>query len=154
VVLVNWYLVPPYGTFEVASAENVVSLVVFPLVAGASAILMERSGAGRAALATERAAGAGRRHPGLGRVRGRWTSTGSRCCTRRVVATSGGIDRGCGAVVDVACPAATASSPARAHGRDPSFLSPPPLALVRRPVVDEERRAELAPSIGPLGAAS
>ena len=41
VVLVNWYLVPPYGTFEVASPDNVVALVVFALVSGAVAILAE-----------------------------------------------------------------------------------------------------------------
>lgn len=41
VVLVNWYLVPPYGTFEVASPDNVVALVVFTLVAVVAATLME-----------------------------------------------------------------------------------------------------------------
>jgi two-component system sensor histidine kinase KdpD len=41
VVLVNWYLVPPYGTFAVASTENVVALVVFAFVAGVVAILAE-----------------------------------------------------------------------------------------------------------------
>lgn len=48
VVLVNWYLVPPYGTFEVASTENVVALVVFPLVAGVTALLMELAARARA----------------------------------------------------------------------------------------------------------
>ena len=41
VVLVNWYLVPPYGTFEIASAENVTALIVFSLVAVVAATLME-----------------------------------------------------------------------------------------------------------------
>jgi len=41
VVLVNWYLVPPYGTFEVANPDNVVALVVFALVAGVVALLAE-----------------------------------------------------------------------------------------------------------------
>ena len=41
VVLVNWYLVPPYRTFEVASPDNVVALVVFAIAAGAVAILAE-----------------------------------------------------------------------------------------------------------------
>ena len=41
VVLVNWYLVPPYRTFEVANPDNVVALVVFAIVAGAVAILAE-----------------------------------------------------------------------------------------------------------------
>lgn len=41
VVLVNWYLVPPYGTFQIASTENVVALVVFTLVAVVAASLMD-----------------------------------------------------------------------------------------------------------------
>jgi two-component system sensor histidine kinase KdpD len=41
VVLVNWYLVPPYGTFAVASPDNVVALVVFAFAAGVVAILAE-----------------------------------------------------------------------------------------------------------------
>ncbi len=41
VFLVNWYLVPPYGTFAIASAENVVALVVFALVAAVAATLVE-----------------------------------------------------------------------------------------------------------------
>lgn len=58
VVLVNWYLVPPYGTFEVSSPENVVALLVFPLVAVVSAGLMElaaraRARAGRSAAEVE-----------------------------------------------------------------------------------------------------
>lgn len=58
VVLVNWYLVPPYGTFQIASAENVVSLVVFTFVAVVAATLMElgtraRSRAIEAALQAE-----------------------------------------------------------------------------------------------------
>ena len=41
VVLVNWYLVPPYHTFAVANPDNVVSLVVFAFVAGVAAVLAE-----------------------------------------------------------------------------------------------------------------
>jgi len=41
VVLVNWYLVPPFGTFEVASPDNVVALVVFALVTGVVSVLVE-----------------------------------------------------------------------------------------------------------------
>jgi len=41
VVLVNWYLVPPYGTFAIASADNVVALIVFTLVAAVAATLVE-----------------------------------------------------------------------------------------------------------------
>ncbi len=41
VVLVNWYLVPPYGTFEIASTDNVVALVVFTLVAVVASALVE-----------------------------------------------------------------------------------------------------------------
>jgi K+-sensing histidine kinase KdpD len=41
VVLVNWYLVPPYGTFEVASPDNVAALVVFALVTGVVSVLVE-----------------------------------------------------------------------------------------------------------------
>lgn len=39
--IVNWYLVPPYGTFSVASTENLVALVVFPFVAAVTAGLVE-----------------------------------------------------------------------------------------------------------------
>lgn len=57
VILVNWYLVPPYGTFEIASAGNVVTLVVFGLMAVVAATLMEigareRQAAGEAARRT------------------------------------------------------------------------------------------------------
>lgn len=48
VVLVNWYLVPPYGTFLVASPENVVALVVFALVAAVAAVLVEWGARSRA----------------------------------------------------------------------------------------------------------
>ena len=48
VVLVNWYLVPPYGTFAIASTENVVALIVFTLVAVVAATLMEVGGRARA----------------------------------------------------------------------------------------------------------
>jgi two-component system sensor histidine kinase KdpD len=41
VVLVNWYLVPPYGTFAIASTDNVVALVVFAFVAAVAAALVE-----------------------------------------------------------------------------------------------------------------
>ncbi|MEI6363978.1 MAG: ATP-binding protein [Actinomycetes bacterium] len=40
-VLVNWYLVPPFGTFAIDSADNVVALVVFTLVAVVAATLVE-----------------------------------------------------------------------------------------------------------------
>jgi K+-sensing histidine kinase KdpD len=48
VVLVNWYLVPPYGTFTIASAENVVALVVFVFVAAVAAALVEIGARARA----------------------------------------------------------------------------------------------------------
>jgi len=48
VFLVNWYLVPPYGTFAIASAENVVALVVFTLVAAVAATLVEVGARARA----------------------------------------------------------------------------------------------------------
>jgi K+-sensing histidine kinase KdpD len=41
VVLVNWYLVPPYHTFAVSNPDNVVALVVFALVAGIGSVLAE-----------------------------------------------------------------------------------------------------------------
>lgn len=41
VVLVNWYLVPPYGTFEIANPDNVVALAVFAVVAGVASVLAE-----------------------------------------------------------------------------------------------------------------
>jgi K+-sensing histidine kinase KdpD len=43
VVLVGWYLVPPYDTFEIASTENLVALVVFALLAGLASLLVELS---------------------------------------------------------------------------------------------------------------
>lgn len=57
-ILVNWYLVPPYGTFEIASAGNVATLVVFGIVAIVAATLMEigareRRSASEAARRTE-----------------------------------------------------------------------------------------------------
>jgi two-component system sensor histidine kinase KdpD len=48
VVIVNWYLVPPYGTFTVASTENLVALIVFPLVAAVTAGLVEVGARARA----------------------------------------------------------------------------------------------------------
>jgi K+-sensing histidine kinase KdpD len=48
VVLVNWYLVPPYGTFEVASTDNVVALLVFVFVAAVAAALVEIGARARA----------------------------------------------------------------------------------------------------------
>lgn len=58
VVLVNWYLVPPFGTFEVASPDNLVALVVFALVAGVASVLVEVNARvrARAARSEERAA--------------------------------------------------------------------------------------------------
>jgi two-component system sensor histidine kinase KdpD len=41
VVLVNWYLVPPYGTFEISSTDNEVALVVFAFVGIVAATLVE-----------------------------------------------------------------------------------------------------------------
>ena len=41
VVLINWYLVPPYGTVEVSNPDNVVALVVFAIVAGVASALAE-----------------------------------------------------------------------------------------------------------------
>lgn len=41
VVLINWYLVPPYGTFAIASTDNVVALIVFALVAAVAATSVE-----------------------------------------------------------------------------------------------------------------
>jgi K+-sensing histidine kinase KdpD len=41
VILINWYLVPPYGTFAIASTDNVVALIVFALVASVAAALVE-----------------------------------------------------------------------------------------------------------------
>ncbi|MFM1964870.1 MAG: hypothetical protein RL134_595 [Actinomycetota bacterium] len=49
VILVNWYLVPPYGTFEIASAGNVVTLVVFGVMAVVAATLVEIGARGRQA---------------------------------------------------------------------------------------------------------
>jgi K+-sensing histidine kinase KdpD len=54
VVLVNWYLVPPYGTFEVQSTDNLVALVVFALVAGVVALLAEVNARMRAGAARSR----------------------------------------------------------------------------------------------------
>jgi K+-sensing histidine kinase KdpD len=48
VILVNWYLVPPYGTFEIASTENVVALIVFVFVAAVASALVEVGGRARA----------------------------------------------------------------------------------------------------------
>jgi len=48
VAIVNWYLVPPYATFTVASTENLVALVVFPLVAAVTAALVEIGARARA----------------------------------------------------------------------------------------------------------
>ena len=41
VVLVNWYLVPPFGTFAIDSADDVAALIVFTLVAVVAATLVE-----------------------------------------------------------------------------------------------------------------
>jgi K+-sensing histidine kinase KdpD len=48
VVLVNWFLVPPYRTFQVASVDNLVALMVFGVVAVSAAFLVEVSGRARA----------------------------------------------------------------------------------------------------------
>jgi K+-sensing histidine kinase KdpD len=49
VVLINWYLVPPFGTFAIASADNVVALIVFALVAVVAASLVEFGARARSA---------------------------------------------------------------------------------------------------------
>ena len=54
VVLVNWYLVPPYGTFAVDNPDNVVALTVFALVAGVVAVLAEVNARMRAGAARSR----------------------------------------------------------------------------------------------------
>jgi len=43
VATTNWFLIPPFGTFRVANADNVVALVVFPLIAGGIAVLIQIS---------------------------------------------------------------------------------------------------------------
>jgi two-component system sensor histidine kinase KdpD len=48
VVLVNWYLVPPFGTFAIASTDNVVALIVFVFVAAVAAALVEFGARARA----------------------------------------------------------------------------------------------------------
>ncbi len=155
VVLVNWYLVPPYGTFAVASTENVVALVVFPLVAGVSAVLMEVGARARA-----RAASAGERAALVTRVSE--TPGGSLEELRialdldeltlhddgRVVAASGEAVPARGVVVDVAGPGGyrlVGSGVAR-MAEDPAFLSSLATAAVRSyesgRLVDEARRAD------------
>ncbi len=47
VLLVNWYLVPPHHTLRVANPDNLVALVVFPLVAVGAAVLVEVGGRAR-----------------------------------------------------------------------------------------------------------
>ena len=155
VVLVNWYLVPPYGTFEVASAENVVSLVVFPLVAGASAILMEigARARARAAAANERAALVARvsESPG-GSLEELRTALDLDALSLqredRVVAATGDAVAGRGVVVDVAGPGGyrlVGSGVARI-AEDPAYLSSLATAAVRSyesgRLVDEARRAD------------
>jgi two-component system, OmpR family, sensor histidine kinase KdpD len=48
VVLINWYLVPPYGTFQISSADNVAALIVFAFVAVVAASLVEVGARARA----------------------------------------------------------------------------------------------------------
>ena len=43
VILVNWYLIPPYRTFEISNADNVAALTVFVLVAAGSSVLVGAS---------------------------------------------------------------------------------------------------------------
>ena len=45
---VNWWLVPPYGTFEIANLDNLVALGVFGLAAVAAALVVEASASARA----------------------------------------------------------------------------------------------------------
>jgi two-component system sensor histidine kinase KdpD len=47
VVLVNWYLVPPYQTFAIPSTENLVALTVFALVAAVASFLVGASSRAR-----------------------------------------------------------------------------------------------------------
>lgn len=51
-LLLNWYIVPPTGTLRVDHPENLVTLVVFLIVAVAVAILMEMGSAARAQAVT------------------------------------------------------------------------------------------------------
>ncbi len=63
VVLVNWYLVPPFGTFAIASTDNVVALVVFAFVASVAALLVEIGMRARSSAGAVRSTGrAARRH--------------------------------------------------------------------------------------------
>jgi K+-sensing histidine kinase KdpD len=155
VVLVNWYLVPPYGTFEVASTENVVALVVFPLVAGVSAVLMEIGARARA-----RAASAGERAALVARVSGspeRSLDELRRALDLdeltlqsggRVVATSGQAVPSRGVVVDVAGPDGyrLVGSGVDRIAEDPAFLTSLATAAVRSyesgRLADEARRAD------------
>ena len=52
VVLVNWYLIPPYRTFEISNPDNVAALVVFALVAAISSLLVGASSRARSRMRT------------------------------------------------------------------------------------------------------
>jgi two-component system sensor histidine kinase KdpD len=52
--LVNWYLVPPFRTFEVASTDNLVALAVFGLLAVLASVLVELSARIQAGAVRER----------------------------------------------------------------------------------------------------
>jgi two-component system sensor histidine kinase KdpD len=52
VILVNWYLVPPYRTFEISNPDNVAALTVFALVAAVSSVLVGASTRARSRMRT------------------------------------------------------------------------------------------------------
>ncbi|MGD9954582.1 MAG: DUF4118 domain-containing protein [Candidatus Nanopelagicales bacterium] len=110
--IVNWYLVPPYGTFTVASTQNLVALVVFPLVAAVTAGLVEvgararardAASASRAELIGDVAADTS---GSLDRIRSALDLAELRLVAAdgAVVAVSGAPGAGLGVVVDVAAP--------------------------------------------------
>ncbi len=43
VIEINWYLIPPYYTLQVATTENLTSLIVFPVITGGIAFLISIS---------------------------------------------------------------------------------------------------------------
>lgn len=57
VFLLNWYVVPPFGTFAISSPDNLVALAVFVVVSVATSVLMEGATRARAKAdrSTERA---------------------------------------------------------------------------------------------------
>ena len=51
-ILLNWYLIPPYRTFEISNPDNVAALVVFALVAAISSLLVGASSRARSRMRT------------------------------------------------------------------------------------------------------